>query len=249
MKTYSPLSGSFRWRGRNREPALGPYGLSSGHRRQRRSRRLVMVAALAGLTLASSAVPAGASPSPLGSEGPLDIPRVAADASPASFPGANGRIAFHGYINRLPETYTIRPNGSGLRRITHNTDYDSDPAWSPAADRIAFNFAVPDSDVNPDIWIMDADGSSRSRVTRSKSVDFGPTWSPSGEWIAYAAFLNEPPEIYIIRPDGTGRLQVTHNKRPDLYPSWSPSGEWIVYSGFDGNDLEIFVIRPESAAL
>lgn len=134
---------------------MGPSAQSSGHRRRSRSRPFVMGAALAGLTLASGAVPAGAS-SPPGSEGPLNIPRVAADvraavASPASFPGVNGRIAFQGYVNGLPEVYTIRPNGAGVRRITHNTDYDSDPAWSPAADRIAFNFAVPKSDVKPDI--------------------------------------------------------------------------------------------------
>src|SRR5215471_11235132 len=69
-------------------------------------------------------------------------------ASPAwaTFPGTNGRIAFAA----LPtldapgkQIYTIEPNGTGLRQLTHLTGDATSPHWSPDGTRIVFERDQP----------------------------------------------------------------------------------------------------------
>lgn len=52
----------------------------------------------------------------------------------AAFPGKNGRLAF---VND-GEIYTIRPNGTGLKKLTSSPLIDAQPAWSPNGRKIAF---------------------------------------------------------------------------------------------------------------
>jgi TolB protein len=47
------------------------------------------------------------------------------------------------------DVYVMRPDGSGVRRLTHNRGYT--PAWSPDGDHIVFSA--------PGLFIIDADGS------------------------------------------------------------------------------------------
>jgi TolB protein len=60
----------------------------------------------------------------------------------ATFPGKNGRIAYAGW-NRGEglkgfEIYTINPDGSGKRQLTHNNTVDLDPAYSPDGKKIVY---------------------------------------------------------------------------------------------------------------
>jgi hypothetical protein len=57
----------------------------------------------------------------------------------------NGRIAFQANVGRLPQVFTIEPNGSGLRQVTHVPSHDpgaENPIWSPDGTTIAFDAAA-----------------------------------------------------------------------------------------------------------
>jgi hypothetical protein len=57
----------------------------------------------------------------------------------ATFPGKNGRIAYAGWNRGKDfEIYTINPDGSGKRQLTHNNTDDFDPAYSPDGKRIVY---------------------------------------------------------------------------------------------------------------
>jgi Tol biopolymer transport system component len=98
----------------------------------------------------------------------------------ASFPGKNGRIAFTGHPDGDSEILKIRPDGSGLKQITHNTVDDFEPAWSPDGSKIAFAQGL-------DIWVMNADGTNLQNLTRdgSDTLDARPSWAPDGSKIAF----------------------------------------------------------------
>jgi len=57
----------------------------------------------------------------------------------AAYPGGNGRIA---YVSHLPngfhEIYTMNPNGTDRKQLTHNLEYDTSPTYSPNGKKIAF---------------------------------------------------------------------------------------------------------------
>ena len=59
----------------------------------------------------------------------------------ATYPGANGKIAFSTDQdpNGSVEIYTVDPNGTGETRLTHGEyGHASDPGWSPDGSKIVF---------------------------------------------------------------------------------------------------------------
>src|SRR3954454_21160639 len=80
----------------------------------------------------------------------------------ATFPGANGPIAYthstaHGY-----EVCLINPDGSGRRCLTHNRVDDFEPAFSPDGSKIAWAHGRIGHST---IWLMRLDGTHKRQVT------------------------------------------------------------------------------------
>src|SRR5687768_12125097 len=82
----------------------------------------------------------------------------------AAFPGLDGKIVFvstrdgngDNYITGEGEIYVMNPDGTNQTRLTFNAFDDTDPAWSPDGQKIAF---ASDRDGNLEIYVMDKDGS------------------------------------------------------------------------------------------
>lgn len=88
------------------------------------------------------------------------------------------------------DLFTIRPDGTGLRRLTRAPGNDSHPAWSPdgrwivfASARGGFKDEAPLHPFNPqpygDLYVMRADGSAVRPLTDSQFEDGTPAWIPS----------------------------------------------------------------------
>ena len=128
----------------------------------------------------------------------------------ATFPGKNGRIAYAGW-NRGEglkgfEIYTINPDGSGKRQLTHNNTGDFYPAYSPDGKQILYvGKDGPKGDL--EIYTINARGGDKFRVTHNDADEAWPAYSPSGKRIAYTDMtINEPgPHIYTIKAGGGAR--------------------------------------------
>lgn len=98
------------------------------------------------------------------------------------------------------DLWSIRPNGTGLRRLTDTPDrQELEPAISPNGSRIAYTHSWANhADRGRQIWVMGADGSRRRQLTdRSASP---PVWSPNGRWIG---------SLYTLAGPACGRLRAT----------------------------------------
>jgi dipeptidyl aminopeptidase/acylaminoacyl peptidase len=138
-----------------------------------------------------------------------------ASSATAAYPGHNGRIAFYRADGHI---YTIRPGGTGLRKLGFGTL----PAYSPDGKRIAFVY-------RDDVWTMNSDGTNRQRVTTSAANDSAPTWSPDGTKIAFASDRNGGGLFTLnsTAPYGTARRAVqTPVDIPtfDDAPAWATNG-------------------------
>jgi hypothetical protein len=135
---------------------------------------------------------------------------VSCSTASATFPGANGRIAFErGGI------YTISPDGSGLRRLVASGE---DPAWSPGGGRIVFSRPSPEARW---VYVMRADGSQVRRIPHAQGYDA--SFAPNGHRIVFISGRDF--SISSIRTDGTGYRRLGYGRSPE----YSPDGNHIVY--------------------
>ena len=113
------------------------------------------------------------------------------------------------------DLYTVRPDGSGLKRLTRNGRAGS-PSWAPDGRRIVY------SEFGRGLYTVGADGTHRRRLRAGD--DSSPVWSPDGKRIA---FVNGP-RIWVMRSDGAGARIVhvvrgTGSRSPVGRLSWSPA--------------------------
>jgi TolB protein len=178
-------------------------------------------------------------------------PAVSSESTDVADRRRNGRIVFEGYPKNAPggtnEVITIRPNGEGRKRLTHNKTADCTPGWSPYGLKIAFCRLVDTNPVNTEIFAMRYNGGGVRQITHDPFIDVYPDWSPNGRRIVFAALVGNDFELFTIRRDGTHLKRLTYNKTSyDNHPDWSPTGNRIAYAAKlkPGLDFEIFTIRP-----
>jgi Tol biopolymer transport system component len=164
-----------------------------------------------------------------------------ASSAHATFPGANGKIAFEGSGG----IWTVNPDGSGASPIPDGTPSDVGPAWSADGTKIAFstNVSPPRVFPNYEIFTMNADGTGRTRLTNYADSDDSPTWSPDGTKIAFTRSLGSGlfQQIFTINADGTGETQITSGTG-NTEPAWSPDGTKIAFvRGFG----DIWTMNPD----
>jgi Tol biopolymer transport system component len=159
-------------------------------------------------------------------------------------PKVVGTIVFQSDRSGDLEIYTMRADGSGVRRLTRKRGHDGGPAWSANGRKIAFTSS---RDGNREIYVMNGDGSKQRRLTHNPARDLFPTWSPDGQTIA---FVRESKlgtfagPIYIVSADGGGERKLTETRGADCCLAWSPDGKWIAYVS---DDLEITLLRADGS--
>ncbi len=181
---------------------------------------------------------------------------VASEPASATFPGANGVIAFERIFFRSDaEIFAINPDGTGEHNLTKNDRYDNNPAYSPDGRWIAFESNNPQGP-NIDIWVMNSTGGHQVDISRNPGPDLAPAWSPDGEWIAFwQQHFDGTGDVWVMRRDGSHQRRLTNAVGADAQPTWSPDGKLIAFiSNRDDPDpvnclpaacnFEIYVMDP-----
>ncbi|MEO0562792.1 MAG: hypothetical protein AAF125_11805, partial [Chloroflexota bacterium] len=162
-------------------------------------------------------------------------------------------IVFTTSRDGFQELYTMRPDGTDLRRLTKNVNQnDLTAAYSPDGAWLAYatNYSVGDN--SGDLWLMRADGTDQRQLTdldathQTRRRDRSPIWSPDGRYIAYLrqdGSVNTDIFLYDMAQDEHRELTTTpdHN----FNPVWSPDGQWLAYvsSTSNGREAQIFTVH------
>jgi Tol biopolymer transport system component len=154
-------------------------------------------------------------------------------AARATVPGPNGLVIYQATVGKHIQLFTVRPDGSGMRRLTRFADSDSVHAsWSPDGARVAFERDFPK---HAGIYTMSLDGGDLVSLT-PHGLQGMPAYSPDGMTIAFDRTLPKEDALWIMNADGSELRQLTHNKpagknecRCDESPIFSPNGKRIAF--------------------
>lgn len=172
----------------------------------------------------------------------------------AAFPGSNGALAFDREVpaggHTQTDIYTIRPDGSGLTRLTATPNRNEfGPAWNAAGTRIAFwRTKAPFGPGS--IWVMDARGHHQKQLTRGFDAR-DPAWNRAGTRIVFTR-LGASSDLWTMRAsDGGGLRRLTSGPALDFEPAWSPDGTQIAFTrGFGQGDAgDIYILNLKSGRL
>jgi Tol biopolymer transport system component len=169
----------------------------------------------------------------------------------AAFPGPNGRIVFDTAFSHRAQIFTIRPDGTGLRQLTHVTKGHAagSPEFSPDGTRIVFT-------VDGQIWVMNADGTGQHQLTRQAGfVNQQPSWSPDGRKIVFSHCavpfgFTEFCDLDVMNADGSGLKKLLGGNWVHQVPEYSPNGHRIAFeSNRGGFTCAVWVMNVNGGAV
>ena len=175
----------------------------------------------------------------------------AAPEAHAAFPGKNGRIAFSTDFNRRSQIFTVLPDGTDLRQLTHVPKGHTAtlPEWSPDGTKLLFT--IDDCQ----IWVMNADGSDQRQLTHdANGASQEASWSPDGTKIVFARcsspFGEQRCSIDVMNADGTGATRLLGGNWVSQTPEYSPDGSMIAFASNRGGYVSnIWVMSSDGTGL
>lgn len=186
------------------------------------------------------------------------------DGSPDWSPDGSS-IVFHRTGNPY-SVYTVKPDGSELRRVTEPDQDGSGASFLPDGKRVVYTRATGGEKVFPggerwiehsDIVVRDVSGENLTVLIHSAPYEGdynSPHFAPDGSRILYVrqnSPLTKPGSaraIFVARADGTVRRRLTPwSLDAGDDPDWSPDGRLILFHSHESGDEQgqLYVIRPD----
>ena len=150
------------------------------------------------------------------------------------------------------DIWRVRPDGTGLERLTHDTSMEDAGALSPDGKKLVY-ISTKGGARTANIWVKDLStgkaknltGDGKTAPPPTMNGNFRPAWSPDGEWIAFTSDRGEkwqgaeggagaghwhPTSLYIMRADGSGLRRLTSLTPEETVgsPKWSADGKKIL---------------------
>lgn len=161
------------------------------------------------------------------------------------------RIIFTSTKDGDLELYSMKTDGTDVKRLTNRVGYDGGAYYSPDNKKIVWRASsLPDEKAIEDykallkqnmvrptameLWVADADGKNAKQVTKNGAANFAPFFTPDGKKILFASNVGDPKkrkfELYLINLDGTGLERVTYGEEFDSFAMFSPNGKKLLWA-------------------
>lgn len=164
------------------------------------------------------------------------------------------------------DTFSMRIDGSDVRRHTDCRTVCTYPSVSPDGKRLAFRKLLRTPGIrwdlsvmpaNSEVFVSNLDGSAERNLSDHPAFDGWPTWSPDGLQIAFSSNRAGPAntgQVFVVSPDGGPPRQVTRGEWSNTTPRWTPDSRTILtyrhkdMVGYEFGTLGRTRIGPATAA-
>ena len=147
------------------------------------------------------------------------------------------------------ELYTIKTDGSDLKRITTSAKSEFNAVWRPDGKKIGF---LSSESGSVQLWEINPDGSGKTQISNVEDGISGFQYSPDQTKVLYSKELtkeNKFKDLYEGLPEATGKLNDDLMYRH--WDSWVETISHIFVADYDGNkisnDKDILAGEPYDA--
>ena len=152
------------------------------------------------------------------------LPGCASSSKPAAL------IVYEAQVGDVANVYTVDPQSGVSTQVTHGTNFDGNPAWSPDRKRILFS-SRRDGQSKNDLYTMDAGGGNVARVTdTADAAEWSAKFSRDGTQIAFVREAADGWSVWLMRPDGSGQRLVAGPYPFAEFPAWAPNGREVYFA-------------------
>ncbi len=140
-----------------------------------------------------------------------------------------------------PEIYVLHLASRRLQRITEDPAIDTEPAWSPDGNSLAF---TSDRGGKPQIYQVSADGGRPRRLTHEGSYNARPSFSADGKLLTMVHGDGRGYRIAVLEL-ATEQLTVLTDTSLDESPSFAPNNTMIIYATVGKGGTELAAISVD----
>ena len=149
----------------------------------------------------------------------------------------------------VPSVWSVRPDGSHLRRISRTRQNCKRPSLSPDRKWVVFDGTPPGKPplTDFDVQVMRPDGTGRRTLTKSDDREIDAQWSPDGTRISFQRWRWAEGEdwrdswIWTMRPDGSDPRPLAQGTSA----RWSPDGRRLVFNRATQEGSGLYVIDAD----
>jgi len=133
------------------------------------------------------------------------------------------------------ELYTANVDGSNVKRLTNNRQYDAEVSVSPDGEWVLF---TRETNGMLDLWRVRPDGSDEIQVTHTPDMqEGGAFYMPDSETIIFRAWSkakehdrNRGMDIYTVKHDGSELTRITNDGQVNWAPYPAPDGRHFAFA-------------------
>ena len=145
------------------------------------------------------------------------------------------------------DIWSMRADGTHVRRLTSSPVMEFDPTWSPDGSRIAYRHWPHDGTSR--ILVMKADGSGQTAAINNDRADGWADYSPDGKSFVFESNRNGSFDVYTRGVSGGTSSRLTNKSSFDGYPVWSPDQTEIAFESDRPGNLDLYVMNAQGTGL
>jgi Tol biopolymer transport system component len=143
------------------------------------------------------------------------------------------------------QIWAMNADGSNAHMVTNGNRFIF-PDYSPDASKIAFSGTAAATDIDQNVYVINADGTGLKQLTTGAGNNQFPTYSPNGKKIAFTSDRTGVEQVWVMNADGSNQTQVSFSGvTEDQVPDWSPDGTRIAFAQGVSPNGHIWVINAD----